>query len=199
MYGSTKFQRGYFDRCKPECIIFDIRIHLDLIGGIAHTDWIQSNWAVTSIQARDCLTPLLLYNTKVPLNLAIKSSQYAFSKKQLQLVPSYSLARSARRAQALMSLDTADVGCTLDLHFLALYLSDCPFSFYDGINDFLMCRYWYSINNNTFWFSFSFYIVGINKEIYIILRNLLNDVMHVMVVQHSLSGQTKNTIRRIHL
>ena len=79
MLGSTKLQRGYFDRCMPECITFDIEIRLDLIGSIAHTDLIQKNLAVTSTQVRDYLPLLLLYNEKLPLNLAIKSPQYAFS------------------------------------------------------------------------------------------------------------------------
>ena len=42
-YLVTKFQREYFDRCMPECIIFDIEIYLDLIGSIANTDLIQRN------------------------------------------------------------------------------------------------------------------------------------------------------------
>ena len=65
----------------PECIIFDIEIHLDLIGSIAHTDLIQSNLAVTSTRARDYLPLLLLYNAKLPLNLAIKSPRYALSQR----------------------------------------------------------------------------------------------------------------------
>ena len=63
----------------PECIIFDIEIHLDLIGSIVHTDLIERNLEVTSTQARDHLPLLLLYNAKLPLNLAIKPPQYAFS------------------------------------------------------------------------------------------------------------------------
>ena len=63
----------------PECIIFDIEIHLDLIGSIAHTDLVQRNLAVSSTRARDYLPLQLLYNVKVPLNLTIKFPQYAFS------------------------------------------------------------------------------------------------------------------------
>ena len=63
----------------PESVIFDIEIHLDLIGSDAHTDYTQRNLAVTLIQARDCLPLLLLYDAKLPLKLAIKSPQKAFS------------------------------------------------------------------------------------------------------------------------
>ena len=62
----------------PEYIIFDIEIHLDLIGSIAHTDLIQKNGAMTSTQARDYLPLLLLYNAKLPLNLAIKTLNMRF-------------------------------------------------------------------------------------------------------------------------
>ena len=69
----------------PECIIFDIEIHLALIGSIAHTDLIQRNLAVISTPARDYLPLLLLSNAKLQINLAIKSPQYAFSHRQLQI------------------------------------------------------------------------------------------------------------------
>ena len=58
--------------------MYYLYIH-SLIGSIAHTDLIQRNWAVISTQARDYLPLLLLYNAKLPLNLAIKSPRYAFS------------------------------------------------------------------------------------------------------------------------
>ena len=64
--------------------MYYLYIH-SLIGSIAHTDLIQRNWAMISTQARDYLPLLLLYNAKLPLNLAIKSPRYAFSQRELQL------------------------------------------------------------------------------------------------------------------
>ena len=64
--------------------MYYLYIH-SLIGSIAHTDLIQRNWAVISTQARDYLPLLLLYNAKLPLNLAIKSPRYAFSQRELQI------------------------------------------------------------------------------------------------------------------
>ena len=64
--------------------MYYLYIH-SLIGSIAHTDLIQRNWAVISTQARDYLPLLLLYNAKLPLNLAIKSPRYAFSQRELHI------------------------------------------------------------------------------------------------------------------
>ena len=66
--------------------MYYLYIH-SLIGSIAHTDLIQRNWAVISTQARDYLPLLLLYNAKLPLNLAIKSPRYAFSQRELHIYP----------------------------------------------------------------------------------------------------------------
>ena len=66
----------------PECIISDIQIYLDLI---AHTDLMQKNWAVTSTKGVLLRVELPFFHsskrlfTTVPLNLVIKSPQYAFS------------------------------------------------------------------------------------------------------------------------